>query len=162
MMTMLKGVCAALLVAVATACSSGADGAELSEKVTARFEGSDGRVSAPFVLEVARTPKDKEIGLMFRTAMAPDRGMIFVSSQDTVQVFWMKNTYLSLDMLFLDRQLAVVGMLQNVPILNESPRKVDEPSRYVVELVAGTAARIGIRTGDKLVVTQGVTGQLLP
>ncbi len=62
----------------------------------------------------------------------------------------MKNTYISLDMLFLDKDLIVLGILENVPTLNEQPRTVNQPAMYVLELNAGASQRLGLGNGDRL------------
>jgi uncharacterized membrane protein (UPF0127 family) len=82
-----------------------------------------------------------------RIAGAPDRGMVFVFPSEQVNSFWMKNTILSLDMLFLDRDMRVVGILERVPPQNEEPRVVDGKSQYVIELGSGVAAANGITVG---------------
>ena len=79
-----------------------------------------------------------------------NRAMIFLFSRPEIQRFWMRNTLLSLDMIFLDHTFTVVGILSDVPPLNEISRSIEEPSQYVVELRAGTAAKSGIVAGSKL------------
>ncbi len=114
------------------------------------FENPNGTRSPSFNLEIAANNEERTRGLMYRRELKPDHGMIFIFTEDKIQSFWMKNTYISLDMLFIDRDLQVVGILENVPILNEQPRTVGIPSRYVVELLAGTASRFGIVRNSKL------------
>ncbi len=100
-----------------------------------------------YMLEVADTPTKRSKGLMFRKSLAPNGGMIFIGTEDVVQKFWMQNTFISLDMIFIDKDKRVVGVLDSVPILNSEPRFVDTPSRHVVELAAGSAKRDGIVAG---------------
>jgi uncharacterized membrane protein (UPF0127 family) len=121
------------------------------------FTMAGGRKSKTYRLEVAATDSEKAKGLMFRKEMAPDRGMIFVYPKEGDNSFWMKNTYLSLDMLFLDSKFKVVGILEKVPVLNTEPRGVGLPSRYVIELNAGQVAEQGIKVG-----AQGETDAKLP
>jgi len=89
---------------------------------------------------------------MFRRAegLPRDQGMLFIFPKIEVQRFWMRNTLIPLDMIFLDRNLTVVGVVADVPPLNEVARYIDEPSQYVVELNAGVAATSGIKAGSKL------------
>jgi uncharacterized membrane protein (UPF0127 family) len=115
--------------------------------VTVRFpEATAGptQVSA----ELARTPEDSERGLMFRTSMDEGRGMLFDLGSHKVQEFWMRNTCIPLDMIFLDDDGLVVGILENVPTLNEKPRSVPCPSSYVLEVNAGWSRRAGVRAGS--------------
>ncbi len=99
--------------------------------------------------EIARTDHDVTRGLMYRTEMGADRGMLFRLPNREEQIFWMRNTCISLDMLFIDDDGTVVGILERVPILNEAPRTVRKPSRYVLEVNAGWAAAHGVRAGMK-------------
>ena len=62
----------------------------------------------------------------------------------------MKNTYIPLDMLFISKDFTIVGILENVPPLTESPRSVNKPSTYVVELAGGITRKFGIKVGDRL------------
>ena len=114
------------------------------------FQGS--AAPASFKLEVRHTCQGRQEGLMFRRAesLPRDQGMLFIFPKIEVQRFWMRNTLIPLDMIFLDRNLTVVGVVADVPPLNEVARYVDEPSQYVVELNAGVAATSGIKAGSKL------------
>ena len=87
---------------------------------------------------------------MYRRSLAKDAGMIFVFPEERENSFWMKNTYISLDMVFVGRDMKVVGVLHDVPPLNELPRSVSKPSMYVVEFAAGTMKRLGIGEGALL------------
>jgi len=119
--------------------------------VVVRFETPSGALTPPFRLEVADTPAKRSKGLMYRKPgeLQADEGMIFVYEKDDIQRFWMRETYIPLDMIFLDRNLKVVGILEDVPILNDKERSIDRPSRFVVELLAGSAKKHGIQVGSK-------------
>lgn len=108
---------------------------------------TEGKPPVQYALEIADTPTKRAKGLMFRKSLGAKGGMIFLSNEDTVQKFWMENTFVSLDMIFIDRDKRVVGVLESVPILNTEPRFVDVPSRYVIELPAGSARRDEIHVG---------------
>ena len=105
---------------------------------------------ATFYLEIADTPEKRKLGLMFRQSLPEDQGMLFKFDETKIQSIWMKNTYISLDLVFLSSTLKVIDVIQNVPILNETSRKIDRPSRYILELNAGTVAKFGIKSGDSL------------
>ncbi|MCB0335448.1 MAG: DUF192 domain-containing protein [Bdellovibrionales bacterium] len=122
--------------------------------VGGHFANPDGTKSAKFSFEVAHTPDQRSRGLMYRQSMDADQGMIFVFPYATKQTFWMRNTLISLDMLFLDEDLKLVGLLENVPINNDEKRAVDKDSLYVVELVAGAAKKQGITVGSVLTLDQ--------
>ncbi len=84
---------------------------------------------------------------MFRTSMQPDHGMFFDLGERSVHQFWMHDTCIPLDMIFLDEDGFVVGVLENVPTLNEQPRGVPCASSYVLETNAGWARRVGVKAG---------------
>ncbi|MCB0339811.1 MAG: DUF192 domain-containing protein [Bdellovibrionales bacterium] len=114
-----------------------------------QFKLPNGSLTSHFKLEVASDSASRRKGLMFRREMADDRGMLFVFPQPQKLSFYMKNTYLPLDMIFLDEENVVVGVLHDVPPLNERSRSVDAQSMFVIELNAGLANRIGITPGAK-------------
>ncbi len=104
---------------------------------------------AAVTAELARTHAESERGLMYRTQMAPDRGMLFDEQSHKVQTFWMHNTCIPLDMLFLDDDGFVVGILENVPPMNDVLRHVPCESSFVLETNAGWARRAGVRAGTR-------------
>jgi len=121
--------------------------------VTVQFPDAGREAGAVRVAsELARAPKDTERGLMYRTAMEEDRGMLFDLGERKVQHFWMRNTCIPLDMIFLDDDGFVVGILEGVPVLNEADRSVPCPSAYVLEVNAGWARRHGVRAGQRAIL----------
>ena len=116
------------------------------ETTYVKFISPDGKESQEFKLEIAANAKTRRLGLMYRKTMPQDHGMIFVFPDKQVRNFWMKNTYLSLDMLFLDENLKIQGILHSVPPLNTEKRGIGNiKSKYVIELNAGTAKTHGIK-----------------
>jgi uncharacterized protein len=111
--------------------------------------------------EFALSPEDSERGLMFRTQMAPNAGMLF-KLKTKVQTFWMHNTCLSLDMLFLDESGAIVGFLERVPTLNDEVRSIGKATPYVLELNAGYIAKHGLKVGQKWVLPPEVKRAIPP
>ncbi len=104
-----------------------------------------------FQVEVATTPAEQARGLMNRASMPPDHGMLFVFPGARPRTFWMKNTLIPLDMLFFDANRRLVAIQRDAQPCTADPCRLypsDVPARYVLELNAGTAARIGARTGD--------------
>ena len=100
--------------------------------------------------ELAVTPRTREIGLMYRGELPQGRGMLFAFPREEVQVFWMKNTLVPLDMIFISRGKSVVGVVANAKPLTTTPRSVSRPSMYVLEVNAGFASRHGIVPGTKV------------
>ena len=115
------------------------------------FVSKDGKNSPEYRLEMANTQAQRQLGLMYRKpgSMAADEGMVFVFGGEQPHSFWMKNTFLPLDMIFLDRNLEVVGIEANAVPLTENPRGPAKPAQYVVELNGGIAAKDGVVVGSK-------------
>ncbi|MDB5644272.1 MAG: hypothetical protein JWN07_3589 [Hyphomicrobiales bacterium] len=106
--------------------------------------------SHKFFVEVMRDDNQRARGLMYRRSMPQDRGMLFDFKREEPVSMWMKNTYLSLDMLFIDRTGRVVNVAENTEPLSERIIPSGAPVFAVLELNAGTARRIGLKVGDKL------------
>jgi len=103
-----------------------------------------------FNVEIAADPASQQRGLMFRTELAPDAGMLFVFQHPDPQVFWMKDTPLSLDMLFIRADGTVSTIAANTVPYSTDPIPSSEPVRAVLEINGGRAAVLGIRPGDKV------------
>jgi uncharacterized membrane protein (UPF0127 family) len=114
------------------------------------FETAGGGRPAVTV-ELARTPEDRERGLMYRERLAADAGMLFLFDESSDHEFWMKNTQVPLDMIFVGEDGRVVGVVERAEPFTLTGRGVGRPSRYVVEVNAGWTAANGVRTGDRVV-----------
>jgi uncharacterized membrane protein (UPF0127 family) len=100
-----------------------------------------------FTVEVALTEAQQAQGLMYRATLAPDHGMLFVFHDDTDRAFWMKNTLIPLDMIFIAADDTIAGIRAQTTPLSLAPVSVGKPSRYVLEIAGGEAAKRGIRPG---------------
>ncbi len=98
-------------------------------------------------VELAETVADQNRGLMYRTDLNDDEGMLFVFGQRSVHTFWMKNTCMALDLLFLDEDGFVVGIKEDAKPMDRSDLWVPCPSAYVLEVNGGWSRRHGIRPG---------------
>ncbi len=103
-----------------------------------------------FQVEQALTPAEQEQGLMFRRAMPANHGMIFPMSPPRPQTFWMKNTYISLDIIFIGADRRILQVSANAVPLSEAIVGCDGQVAAVLELNAGVAKRLGIKAGDKV------------
>jgi uncharacterized membrane protein (UPF0127 family) len=103
-------------------------------------------------MEVAATPQMRSKGLMFRRSLESEAGMLFLFPKPGQLSFWMKNTFIPLDMVFVSSDWRVVGFVENVPPQTETSRMVSGESQYVLEFAAGTVKRIGIVEGAKVLV----------
>lgn len=102
-------------------------------------------------VEVAKSDPERAQGLMYRTALESDAGMIFIFEQTAVHSFWMKNTHIPLDMIFIDASFVVVGVIEGAEPFSKEQLSVGIPSRYVLEVNAGFARANGVSAGTRAV-----------
>jgi len=99
-------------------------------------------------VELARSEAEKERGLMYRTKLPDTQGMLFSwGGVEEPRMFWMRNTCIPLDMMFIARDGTITGILEQVPTLNDEPRGVPCPAAYVLEVNAGWSRSHGIQSG---------------
>lgn len=132
---------AALLVVAALSTPAVAAGLDRLQIVTASGIHE-------FQVEIANDDASRERGLMFRRFMPADRGMLFEFEQDAPVSFWMKNTYIPLDMIFISRVGVIEHVVANAEPLSEGVIPSGSSCRAVLELNGGTAAAIGLKVGD--------------
>ena len=133
-------LCIAML-AICAACSAGGPGVELGGQ--------------HFSVDIADTREKQALGLMFRDSMPADQGMLFIFPGEAQRSFWMKNTRISLDIMYFDKDLKLVSISADTP-----PCRVrycpsypsTGPAKYVLELNAGVASELGVGVGDRLVL----------
>lgn len=101
------------------------------------------------VAQLAKSPREREIGLMFRKDMAPHEGMLFVFEEPATQCFWMRNTYLPLSTAFVDDDGRIVNIEDMAPMTEKSHCSA-KPVRYVLEMNQGWFAKRGLKSGFKL------------
>jgi hypothetical protein len=100
-----------------------------------------------FTVEVAATPEQQEKGLMFRRSLEPDRGMIFPYQPAQEVAFWMKNTLIPLDIIYIRSDGTIVRIVNAEP-MDITPLPAGEPITLVLEIGGGRAKELGIREGD--------------
>jgi uncharacterized membrane protein (UPF0127 family) len=100
--------------------------------------------------ELVRAEHDTARGLMFRKSLHEDRGMLFDLRFRDDHKFWMHNTCIPLDLLFVDEDGLIVGIVENAPTLDDTSRGVGCPSRWVLEVNAGWSRRHGVKAGQRL------------
>ena len=136
---------AVALLAIATALPACARGPSVELKGTS------------YSIEIAEDDAAREHGLMDRTTMAEDHGMLFVFQDDAPRAFWMKNTKIPLDMLFFDADRRLVSVQHDVPPCTADPcppYSSGAPARYVLELNAGQARKLGVTPGEELKIAR--------
>lgn len=100
-------------------------------------------------VEVADSDRNRQRGLMFRTKMADDHGMIFTFDEKDNHTFWMHNTCIPLDMLYIDDDGMIVGIEENTPTMSDDTFEVGCDSKYVLEVNAGWTRAHGVMAGQK-------------
>ena len=123
----------------------------LSALITSCINGSYVTISDDrFNVEIADTPESRELGLMFRESLDKDKGMLFIFDDEAERTFWMKNTKIPLDMIFIDADNKIIHILTAEPCAEE-PCKIyspELPTKYVLEINAGESDKRGIKIGD--------------
>jgi uncharacterized membrane protein (UPF0127 family) len=142
-------VAALLVLAPALACASKKEDERPVPRPRVVIETSAGQ-RLPVDVELARTVDEQRRGLMGRRSLPENGGMLFLFGATTVQSFWMKNTLIPLDMLFISDDGHVVGIVANAEPLTLTERTVGKPSRYVLEVNGGWCAAHGVRAGDRV------------
>ncbi len=147
-----------LLVLSTSACSGDTSASATSRAATSpasqpndiTFESTTVTLKGKaFTLEIADTDIKEARGLMYRETMAPDHGMLFVFPMPTDSGFWMKNTLIPLDIIFIDSGGRVLNIHHRKP-LDETGMGPDAPALFVIELNSGTANAIGLKVGDTI------------
>ena len=115
-----------------------------------RLTVTAGGRSHAFRVEVARSPQDQARGLMFRTAMGADEGMLFPYDPPRIASFWMRNTVIPLDLIFIGPDHRVINVAANAVPYSEESIRSDAPAIAVLELNGGRAAELGIGPGAEV------------
>lgn len=144
------------MIASLAACQPSASNAvEVSQspaglkQVPLTITSSDGRTHR-FTVEVAKTPEEQAMGLMFRNELAADRGMVFPFDPPRDASFWMRNTLIPLDMIFVRADGSIANIAANTVPYSEEPVPSDGPVMAVLEIAGGRSAELGIKPGDKV------------
>lgn len=104
-----------------------------------------------FSVELARTREEQDKGLMFRRELPDGQGMLFDFTTEQTVAFWMENTYISLDIIFINGDGRIRRIAENAEPLSKTTIPSDGPVRAVLEVIGGTARKLGIKEGDRVV-----------
>ena len=102
-------------------------------------------------IEVASTDIERATGLMYRAKMLENRGMLFLFAADQMQSFYMRNTLISLDIIYVNSDMVIVDFYPKTNPLDDTSLPSAEPAKYVVEINGGLCKKYGIEVGDKIV-----------
>jgi uncharacterized protein len=147
------------LIAACAACEKSRHRGDEGDLVTAvpspavlpkvHLTGADG-TEHTVTVEVVREEAELRQGLMHRRRLDPDAGMLFFMGEERIHTFWMRNTYISLDMIFIARDLTVAGIVPDTVPHSDELRYVDAPSVYVLEVNAGWTRARGVVAGARV------------
>lgn len=114
------------------------------------FQNEEGEFKAKIDIEIADDMVERAVGLMYRENMDMNKGMLFIFPEETWQSFWMKNTVLPLDIIFINKKMEIVTIHKNTTPFSEQSYPSTEPAIYVVEVNAGYTDQFNIFEGDKI------------
>ncbi len=138
-----------LLLAAGCSASQGAtEPGDPPFRIPVSISASSGEVI--FQSEIADTPAERQKGLMFREHMGEQEGMVFLFPDEAPRAFWMHNTLIPLDMVFIRADRTVLGVVENAEPKTDTSRSVPGSSQFVLEINGGTAKRVGIAEGQKV------------
>lgn len=152
----------ALALAVVLAACSGAQpardaGVEEAPRIPVTIDAEGGSVI--FQAELADSPSERTRGLMYRTEMADGEGMLFLFPAEQQLSFWMRNTLIPLDMIFIRADHTILGVVENAVPRTDTPRAVPGVSQFVLEINGGLAAKHGIASGQTVQFYAPIPGQ---
>jgi|TARA_B110000014_G_C20098932_1_gene576466 hypothetical protein len=101
-------------------------------------------------IEIADNDFERQTGLMYRKEMEHNKGMLFIFDMSEVRSFYMKNTYISLDIIYIDTNNTIINIIENTKPLNDTSLLSNFPAKYVLEINAGLSKKWNIKNGDKI------------
>jgi len=120
-----------------------------------KFLSSNGKKELRKIdLEISDKDSARMMGLMYRKSMEDSKGMIFIFEKPDLYSFWMKNTYISLDIIYVSDKKEIVKIYKNTERLSTKSLPTDKPALYVVEVIAGFCDKYGVKEGDKIEFTK--------
>ena len=145
-----------LIWAVIPKKSSRVSGPTFQKEGTLQFiDEESGAPITTIDIEIAADDLERNRGLMWRRSMEPDQGMLFIMERQEPQSFWMLNTYLSLDIIFVDTEKRIVNIAANTKPQSLEPVSSTGPAKYVVEVLGGFCAEKGVEEGDRIEFERG-------
>ena len=111
---------------------------------------SNGDLISTLNIEIANSPYERETGLMYRTSMEKNQGMLFVFDEESILTFYMKNTYMSLDLIFISEKKEIISIYKNAKPNDLSSISSKLPSKYVLEVIQGVSDNLNLKIGDRI------------
>jgi uncharacterized membrane protein (UPF0127 family) len=122
---------------------------QFTPEASGAFLADHGDTLASFTLELAESTAETTQGMMYRRSVPEGTGMLFVMPEERYQSFWMRNTYVPLDIIYISEAGTVVSIQANAQPMNETPLPSEGPAKYVLEIAGGSSAPLGITPGTK-------------
>ncbi|MCA0958000.1 DUF192 domain-containing protein [Muricauda ruestringensis] len=149
------------VVLILVSCKSESKQAIKTETVSFTKEGEltilseeSEAIKASFEIEIAESEYETQTGLMYRKSMKENRGMLFIQPTESLQYFYMKNTEIPLDIIYIDSGMKIVSFQKNAEPFNEDTLPSNVPARYVFEINAGLSDKLGLQVGDSISFTR--------
>jgi uncharacterized membrane protein (UPF0127 family) len=120
------------------------------EATLAVLDSSNGDTIKIFDIELAESMNEIQYGMMYRKSMDPNTGMLFIMGEERKQSFYMKNTYVPLDIIFINNKMEIVSIQKNAIPLDETSLPSTGPASYILELLGGESDKLGISAGNKI------------
>ena len=146
-----------LAITLATACKEAPKKVNiLPTKVAFKQEGTltiktaDSSFTKALAIEIADNTYERQTGLMYRKSMQNDRGMLFIFNDERPRSFYMKNTYIPLDIIYISANKTIVSIAENTNPLDETSIPSTGPAMYVLEINAGLSKQWGLKAGDSI------------
>ncbi len=122
---------------------------QFTKEAELTFKNSSQENIADFDIEIAKTSYEQETGLMYRKSMESNQGMLFIYPNERPRYgFYMKNTFIPLDLIYINSKNKIVDFNENTEPFNETPLPSEVPAKYVLEVNAGTVEKLGLQLGD--------------
>lgn len=118
------------------------------------FKDSTEQPYADFEIEIADNDYEIQTGMMYRKSLRPNRGMLFIFPEEQPRYFYMKNTEISLDIIYLNAEKKIISFQKNAKPLDESSLPSEGPAQYVFEINGGQADALGMEVGDRMEFTK--------
>jgi uncharacterized protein len=145
----MRRVLITLLVLAGCSTSNGAgDSGENAFRIPVSVETPSGVVI--FQAEIADSPSERQKGLMFREQMGEKEGMLFLFAEESPRSFWMRNTLIPLDMIFVRADRTILGIVENAEPKTDTSRGVEGASQFVLEINGGASKKLGIEAGQTI------------
>lgn len=121
------------------------------------FESDSDTIITQFDIEIAESDYETQTGLMHRQSMQNDRAMLFIFPDVKMRSFYMKNTYMPLDIIYLDKDKRIVSIQENAKPLDETSLPSLFPAKYVLEINAGLSEKLNLKVGDRMEFTKDIS-----